>query len=768
MFYSFFYSIAFCVAAPFLLLSPKSRGKYLGTFRQRLGFRSAPIDTGGRPAIWVHAVSVGEALAAKSLVAELKRRHPDCAVIVSTTTTTGQEIAQRELGADALFYFPFDWRFAYRRLLKGIDVRLCLAMETELWPNFTHVLQEKRIPLLLINGRISDRSFGGYRKHRWFFGPVVRRYHTLCAQSELDGERLRRIGARAGDIVITGNLKYGRGQFEVAPERIAEVRRRFAIGSEEPLFIAASTHEGEEAAALDAWSAARAAIPDLRLMLVPRKPERFAEVAGLLADRGIAFHRWSAGADSHHSPVLLLDAVGWLTAAYHGARIAFVGGSLLPRGGHNLLEACAAGVPVLFGPHMYNFRTVREDVLRAGAGIEVQRPDELVEAIRLLLRDEATRGRMARAAEEVIARNQTALPRTMETIAAAFPWAGVQQRPSRVAILLAKAHAGAAALLRGDPERELARARRLPRPVISVGGLAFGGTGKTPLVSLLADELERTGKRVAILTRGYGGEGPQPLIVCAGEGLCVSVRDAGDEASMLAAKHPRAIIVRDADRHRGGSLAEERFQPDLFILDDGFQHRALGRDVNILTLDADSVVGPRSAEHLLREPLEFAAAADVCIVRGDTLWRRTATREELQRRFPAITTFEAWTQVAGVRERSTAIPLASVHTMRLLAVTGIAAPARFVASLASVGIQPVEHLIYPDHHRFTTADIDRWAALLKHHGADVMITTEKDEQRLVTALDEAGISLRFLVLSVNLRIEGFSALMDLIATRMRQ
>jgi tetraacyldisaccharide 4'-kinase len=761
MFYSLFYSIAFCVAAPFLLLSPRSRNKYLGTFRRRLGFLPQPLATGGRPVLWVHAVSVGEALAARSLVGALRHQYPDHAILVSTTTTTGQEIARRELGADDVFYFPFDWKSAYRRILRGLDVRLCLAMETELWPNFTRVLNERRIPLLLVNGRISDRSFSGYRRHRWFFRPVLRRYHSLCAQSELDARRLQEIGARAGDVVVTGNLKYARGQFAVSPEKIGEVRSRLAVAPDDLLFVAGSTHEGEEKAALEAWRALLPDAPSLRLVLVPRKPERFGEVADLLQHAGISCHRWSEGADSAHLPVLLLDAVGHLTALYHLARVAFVGGSLIPRGGHNLLEASAAGVPVIFGPHMHNFRTVRDDVLRAGAGIEIQRPDDLVDALRRLLTDAALYEQTARGAREVIGLQQTALPKTMEVVNLALSGAGERNEAPAGATILAKLHAGAAAILRGDPKRELARAKRLPRPVVSIGGLAFGGSGKTPLVSMLASHLLAQNCRVAVLTRGYGGSGRQPLIVSDGAGLHADVARAGDEALMLAARHPGLIVIRDANRARAGALAMERFQPDIFLLDDGFQHRAIARDLNILALDADTVIGPRSADHLLREPLDFAGAADCIILRGDIPWRREAAIGELRSRFPAMDIFPAETIALSCRDLAgLAVPLEELAGLKLGAVSGIAAPARFRATLARLGVRPLFFRSFPDHHRFSSADLAELAALLPRHGADVMIATEKDEHRLAAAFADSAHPPRILILCISVRIEAAAALLD--------
>ncbi len=765
MLYSLLYTLAMLLAAPLLLLSARARSKYLPNLAKRLGLGGRNLNPDGKPAIWLHAVSVGEALAARTLVGVLRKRLPGHAVYVSTTTTTGQEIAATQLDADGVFYFPFDWKFAVRRALRATAARLCVVMETELWPNFIRTLSRRGVPLVLANGRISDRSFRFYRRLRALFGPLLRRYHTLCAQSDLDAERLIEIGARPCDVVATGNLKYGREQFEVPTGTVEGLSAALALDTCEPVFLAGSTHAGEEEEVLAAFRQARRVHGGLRLVLAPRKPERFDAVAETLERDGYDFARYSELQDSPRpAPVVLVDAIGVLKPLYRLATVAFVGGSLVRRGGHNLLEASAAGVPVLFGPHMHNFRAVADDVLRRGAGRRVDDGAGLAAAALEILGDEGLRDRMGRGAAAVLEGNQEALPLTVQAVVEALvlgEGGALRGTPSLPVRFLAGAHAALAGVLRRRPQIALRGAQRLQTPTVSVGGLSFGGAGKTPMVALLAREFAKRGERVAVLTRGYGGRSPEPLVVSDGETVIGDPRLAGDEPLMLARALPGVIVVRDRNRLRAGRLAEERWRPTLFLLDDGFQHRRIGRDFDLIMLDADTIVGPRHLAQRLREPLRFATAADaIVILDGGT--RRAEHAAELLRG----TGVEAPIFTASFRPVDCArlgsgekFPLERLERMRLLAFCGIGAPGRFAATLAGLGVRPVGFTSFRDHYPYSADDLERLERLLKDAGGEAMITTEKDAQRLGFP---AAAERRILVLRVRPSVDRFEELFGLI------
>ena len=761
MFYSLLYTLAMLLVAPFMLLHPRLRSKYLPSLRERLGPTASAVNATGRPSIWVHAVSVGEALAAKTLVAELRRRFPEYAIVVSTTTETGQRIAETELRADAFFYFPFDWKFAIRRALRATNARLCVVMETELWPNFIRVLSRRGVPLILANGRVSDRSFRRYRRLKWLFGPLLCSFHTICAQSDLDADRLVEIGARQCDVEITGNLKYQREQFDVPDETIEKLGALLSIKSGDPIFLAGSTHEGEEAAALDAFKSALENNPSLRLIIVPRKPERFDEVAGILKRGGWDFRRFTELKNrTEAAQVILVDAIGQLKALYHLSTVAFVGGSLAPVGGHNLLESAAAGIPVLFGPHMSNFRSVSADVLQNNAGIQVGGKEELTLILVELLADEKLRRDMAEGAAAILLQNQQALPRTAAAISEAMPRSGIKP-PSKPLRLLAGAHAMAARILRGSPEKELLKAEKLSAPTISIGSLSFGGAGKTPMTATIARHFISSGERPAVLTRGYGGRATEPFIVSDGKTIFGDAGLTGDEPAMLARSVTGLIVIKDRNRLRGSKLATEQFEPSIFILDDGFQHRAIARDFNLLLLDADSVVGAMTDGQLLREPLDFATASDAVVILDGKRRRAEFAEKHLSEIGVGGPFFRAAYKPVECYDLVTReeVALAALPETKLIAFCGIANPGRFAASLAETGCKPSAFLPFRDHHRYSGQELDTLARLLKRMGGDAMITTEKDAQRLS---HEQVKGIRILVLRVDLIVEDFENLVKLV------
>ena len=733
MIYSLFFTLAFCLLFPLLSLNRKNRDKYLSTFSQRLGKIDPQLNPESKPSIWIHAVSVGEALAAKSLVAKLRSSYPEHLILVSTTTSTGNEIARKQLNAHGVFYFPFDWKFAVRRIFKKINPSVCVVMETEIWPNFAKVLKEKKVPLVLANGRISDRSYKGYQKIKFLVGPVLKRYHSLCAQSKADAQRLINLGAHPWDTRTSGNLKYGADQFKIDPQKVETLRRKLEINNSADIFIAGSTHEEEETAAIAAFRQLLEIKPDARLILVPRKPERFDEVHTILEKSGLDFARYTEINKSSNARVLLIDTIGLLTSLYHLAHVAFVGGSLSKTGGHNLLEASSAGLPVLFGPNMHNFREVRSHVLKAEAGYQVEDAAEMAIKLKELFSNKSLHERLSQAASGIIGSNQQALPITMSVIADAMAWSGSRTSPPPFLKALSCLHSHGAAIFRKKPEKELQQAKKLSLPVISVGGLTFGGAGKTPMVSLLIDLLQKAGINVCLLTRGYKGTGKDPIIVSDGENITASAEEAGDEPVMLARQHKGLMVVKDADRYRGARLAQDKLDPDVFIMDDGFQHRRLARDINILMLDADSLTSPRAGGQLFREPLAFARCADLIILLSSSELRHQHALQTLNKDFPDVPVVGGSFQADHVYNLTTGerIPAESISTKSLLALSGIAAPGRFLQTLRENDFGINLSRAYPDHHNFSEDDISRILDLLKLSNSNAIITTEKDAQRLV-------------------------------------
>lgn len=386
------YSLLAFMALPFALLyhwyRSVSRGRR-ADFGERFGKLSSDArrTLAGQPVIWLHAVSVGEVIAARPLLTGLRRQYPGHRLLLSVTTETGRGVAERDKLADQIIYFPFDILPAVWWLLHTVAPRAIIIMETEIWPVFSFEAARRGIPLILANGRISDRSFPRYQRFAWFFKPALNTFTSLGMQTAVDRERIVAIGAPEERTSVLGNLKYDLPNLQPSPDERRSLREQYAIPVGSLVFTAASTHPGEEQLILSVWQELARQRHDLRFVLVPRHPERAAEVSALAEQYDFTCRRRTSLAQAGTSPLnqnelLLVDTVGELTAIYQLSDLVFVGGSLVPTGGHNLLEPAAAGVPSLFGPHMGNFREVAALTLHYGAGVEVADQAELLDAAR--------------------------------------------------------------------------------------------------------------------------------------------------------------------------------------------------------------------------------------------------------------------------------------------------------------------------------------------------------------------------------------------------
>lgn len=396
---------------PVLLFKLITNAKYRGGISQKLGRVRKKVKRviGKTRPIWVHAVSVGEVMAAHPLIRELKKKYPEQKLILSTVTVTGNYTArQRVPEADAVFFFPFDYPWIVRRVIGRINPALVLIAETELWPNFFRELNRRGIPSAVINGRISPHSFRNYRKLDRLFRQVFSQVTLFCMQSADDADRIREIGAPQDRILVTGNLKFD--------QKIPVVSSRPVLLSEGfKVITAGSTHRGEEAALLDVFRRLRKKFPDLVLILAPRHPERFDEVEVIVNRAGYECKRRTKLTGAVKD-ILLLDTIGELRSFYEMCDIAFVGGSLVKVGGHNLLEPAAMKKPVIFSRYMYNFKEISEALTSAGGGILVKDKEELyVQAEKLLSEPDYAR-RIGNKAFSVIEANSGAAKRTLDAV----------------------------------------------------------------------------------------------------------------------------------------------------------------------------------------------------------------------------------------------------------------------------------------------------------------------------------------------------------------
>ena len=423
--YSLLLTIAFIVMSPLFILR---RQKYASGFKQRLG-NYLEFRHDGRKVIWLHAVSVGEANAARPLVDKLLEAFPDHRIVVSATTKTGQELAQKIFTgkADAVFYFPFDWKFSVRRALENYQPSLVLLMETEIWPRFIREAKRGGAKVVIVNGRLSERSFRRYSHVRGFVASVLGDVDFALMQNERDAERIRQLGIDPKLIAVTGNLKFDQQVDEHESGLTKYFRERFGFDGSRPLIVVASTHHPEERRVLEPILNNRVKHRP-RTVFAPRHPERFDLVADILSDSGFTFARRSAPENNHDrdAEIILLDSIGELRAIYPLADIVFIGGSLIPHGGQSVLEPAAAGKAIVTGPHTENFDAVVREFLRHDALVQIPEftlddfESSLTRAFSELLSDPNKRAELGRNAGSVILANRGACERTVALLRASF------------------------------------------------------------------------------------------------------------------------------------------------------------------------------------------------------------------------------------------------------------------------------------------------------------------------------------------------------------
>jgi len=392
------------------------KGKFHRGFLARLGVLPGNLSLDGP--IWIHAVSLGEAISIRGLVQGLRESYPSKRFVISTVTPTGNKIAQtlaRE--GDLVTYLPLDFSFIVRRVINRIKPEIFIIAETEIWPNLISYLYSRAIPVVTVNARISDASFKGYSSVRPLISAVLNKISLFCAQTGLDENRLKQLGVRADKIKVTGNMKFDQLNLSIG---VGGCKERLGLNPADRLFIAGSTHPGEEEVILAAYSSLLNKFPNLKLLIAPRHPQRSKDVLGRIS--GFGFNGIEVSkinlrdSTAPNNPVFVLDTVGELVNFYAAADIVFVGGSLIKKGGHNILEPARLGRPIIFGPYMFNFRDIAGEFLRNNAAVTVEGRDGLISAVEEILKDAAKSARLANNARQVIAMNQGATKRNIEAI----------------------------------------------------------------------------------------------------------------------------------------------------------------------------------------------------------------------------------------------------------------------------------------------------------------------------------------------------------------
>ncbi len=411
--YTALLAAALLLGSPYWIFQMLRHGKYRRGLGERFGIVPERIRSERRPSIWIHAVSVGEVLAVSELVRQLRSEYPEHRVVVSTTTDTGQKLATTRFGAESVFYFPFDLAFCVKPYFDALKPELIVVAETEFWPNFLRTARRRGVRVAIVNARISDRSLPGYQRWRPLLTRVLRNVDLFLAQTPEDARRLTEIGAEANRVRVGGNLKFDVSP-PPAPAIVAQLRSALESSGTGPVLVCGSTVDGEEPILIDAFKTVLARHPAAAMLLAPRHPERFQQVADQLQHSELKFSRRSTwNGEPLAGTVILIDSIGELASLYSLADVAFVGGSLVPRGGHSILEPAQHGVAILVGPHTENFRDIIE-LFRSHDAVRIVSPTDLSRTLTDLLADEAERLALGRRALETLHSQRGATQFTMD------------------------------------------------------------------------------------------------------------------------------------------------------------------------------------------------------------------------------------------------------------------------------------------------------------------------------------------------------------------
>jgi len=772
------------------------KGKSRQGWGQRLGLLHGVIAQARReaaeagrkaaPRIWVHACSVGEVNAVRPVVKRLREELPDSLMVLSTITPTGQDQARRFCPeVDGFFYFPFDLPPCVWAALEIIRPDICLLTEKELWPNFLAFCRARKIPVVVVNGALSDNTVRRARGVGPFLRWLVRLVSFFSLQSELDKTRLLALGGDPARVLVDGNTKLD--QPPAPPEQAKELAELLGWQESEDWLVAASTHAGEEEIVAEAFSLLRKKYPEARLILAPRHPERAPAVAALLQKRGLPWICRSelAGLREKHSeladsPVIILDTIGELVLTYRLARGVFVGGSFSAKiGGHSTLEVLVEGRPMCFGPQMRNSRDIANLLLREGLAVSVHNASELAFTWQKAIAERAASGDFSARVQAILERNKGASGRAAQRVLAQLQEAKAELEnppisPAPAAYSPARADiafggegksktfllqvikgekTGGAAVVIGVVlqglswlygqvmaanlalyDLRLMKRMHLPAPVVSVGNLTMGGTGKTLATQAICQWLTARQIKPAVLSRGYGGSGGRGRLVFDGERLLLGPKEAGDEPFLLAASLPEARVLVGKDRRRSAQLALEA-GAQVILLDDGLQYWKIEKDCEIVLVDAldpfsNGRLFPRG---LLREPLSALGRANaVWITHADMVSpeQREALRRKLLEFAPLTPIFYTAHKAVCLRDfvSGERLGLWTLAKKKVLAFSGIGNPASFELMLEKLGGEVISAR-FPDHYPYQDRDLQDLLARTPGNVTQI-ITTAKDAVRL--------------------------------------
>ena len=754
--------------------------------------------------IWVHAASVGEIVATSPLIKEFRKEFPRSPILVSVVTTSGYEMANRIIkDADSIIYYPLDFPWLAGHVFRRIHPRVFLPVETELWPNFLKAARELRVPVMMVNGRISDKSVQRYKHLHSMLSDMISTITKFAMQSPIDADYIKRLGAPPELVTITGNTKFDQTYTDVSPEEKQKILKDMGLSDNDGIFLAGSTHRGEEAYVLQAFKAVREKHPGAKLVIAPRELLRTMEVIHICKSAGykVATRTNLQEHPSTGHDIVILDTIGELGKVYSIGDVIYVGGSLVSHGGHNILEPAAHGKAIVVGHNMFNFKDTHALFTKRDACITVKDADELSRRVAKLFDDTAERSRMERETLAIVNENKGAARKSAVILHGMLDEYEARENALHVRatekienlqtyfinLVHSKEVHGVclnaimavlycfSVIYRFLVNMKLAgykigllHREKLDCFVISLGNVTVGGTGKTPTAQRLARDIRDMGYRVVILNRGYRAKWHGDVgVVSDGERLRMDASEAGDEAFMLAKHLPNVPVLIGAERAVTGRYAMEHFGAEVAILDDGYQHWQLKRDIDILLVDAVNVFGnghilPRGT---LREPISHISRADVCLMtkvdqaaEGSREHIRNTVHRynedalivesiHLPRCF--IPMAEWYENISGE-----GLNISEVKGKHIMAVSAIGNPASFEQTLSDLGAIIVESLRYPDHHDYTVKEMEDALRQAEAQGVEAIVITEKDAVKVPSEVVQSKWSIPVYVICVEVTFQN--------------
>lgn len=767
-------------------------------FRQSLGnIDEKEIEkVKGKDCIWIHGASVGEIVATSPLVKQIRKEMPERPILVSAFTVGGYNMAKQIIPeADAIIYFPLDLTFVAESLVKRIHPGVFIPVETELWPNFLRAIRERHIPVMMVNGRISEKSVKSYRYLYGIWDDMLNTVTRFCMQSSIDAEYITHLGADRDKIFVTGNTKFDQTYAEVTAEDLGKYREELGIGDAYPVIVAGSTHPGEEKVLFQAFQSVRKEYPDARLVIAPRKTTRADEIAKLASSYGYETGFRSVMKEESSSrksyPVLLIDTIGELGRIYAIGDVVFVGGSFSNTGGHNVLEPAAHAKPILVGPSMQNFKDSYALLSKVKACKMVNNTTELTHEFLDIMKNDERRKAMGEASMQVIRENRGADVRSIMYLKDLLDLTAVPAKEYPVYPINTRnlTDEGGARLRHGDaviqyilqlaygPDTPffgwlllallrgmsylyefgvscklamynsgIMHKEKLPCCVISIGNITVGGTGKTPTAQKMAGIVKAMGYRVVILNRGYRSHwGKEIGVVSNGEKIFMTAYEAGDEAYLMAKTLPGIPVIIGKNRAVTGRYAVEKMNAEVIIMDDGYQHWQLERDLDVVLVDTLNMFGngcvlPRGT---LREPLENLSRGNIFLL---TKTDQSSKLSRIQLR-NTIAKYNAGAPVVeSIHHPKNFVEIADwykgisnnyrdleeLRGKNVMVFSAIGNPSSFEQTLSSIGLNILEAVRYPDHHDYGMLEMQYINERASSLNAVAMVATAKDAVKIPT------------------------------------